>query len=178
MFVDSAVCFVWDTKPDFPTVHLERRVILADFADTDLTDVIHSRGWESLCDVLVICPSVLIQKFYSNMHGLDSSVPFFHTRVWGTHIIVTPELVSDVLHVLRVKHPDYPGCECLRIVSKYEMIFTFCEHPLIGVIVSLHHVSPLLKVLDSWTWWWLLFFTIFLTITLSQNLMLDFCFLC
>ena len=146
---------------------------------TSLTpNVIHSRGWESLCDVLVICPSVLIQKFYSNMHGLDSSVPFFHTRVWGTHIIVTPELVSDVLHVLRVKHPDYPGCECLRIVSKYEMIFTFCEHPLIGVIVSLHHVSRLLKVLDSWTWWWLLFFTIFLTITLSQNLMLDFCFLC
>ena len=28
-------------------VHSERRVILADFADTDLPDVIHSWGWES-----------------------------------------------------------------------------------------------------------------------------------
>ena len=44
-------------------VHSERRVILADFADTDLPTVIHSRGWESLCDVLVTCPSVLIQEF-------------------------------------------------------------------------------------------------------------------
>ena len=83
------------------------------------------------------------------MHGLDSSIPLFHTRVRGTHIIVTLELVFDVLRVPRVEYPDYPGCECLRIVSKYEMIFTFCEHPLIGVIVSLHHVSRLLKVLDS-----------------------------
>ena len=32
-------------------VHSERRVILADFADTDLPNVIHSRGWESLCDI-------------------------------------------------------------------------------------------------------------------------------
>ena len=41
-------------------VHLERQVILADFADTDLPTVIHSREWESLCDVLVTCPLVLI----------------------------------------------------------------------------------------------------------------------
>ena len=41
-------------------VHSEHRVILADFADTDLLDVIHNRGWESLCDVPVTCPSVLI----------------------------------------------------------------------------------------------------------------------
>ena len=110
-------------------VHLERRVILADFADTNLPDVIHSRGWESLCDVLVTCPSMLIQEFYSNMHGLDSLVPLFHTRVQGTRIVVTPELVSDVLHVLRVKHLDYPGCERLRTVSKDEMISAFCERP-------------------------------------------------
>ena len=36
--------------------HSERQVILSDFADTNL----HSRGWESLCDVPVICPLVLI----------------------------------------------------------------------------------------------------------------------
>ena len=98
-----------------------------DFADIDLPDVIHSRGWESLCDVLVTCPSVLIQEFYSNMHGLNSSVPLFHTRIRGTHIIVTPQLVADVLHVPRVEYPDYPGCERLRTVSKEEIIFAFCE---------------------------------------------------
>ena len=52
-------------------VHLERRVILADFADTDLPTVIHSRGWESLCDVPVTCPTILIQEFYFNMHGFE-----------------------------------------------------------------------------------------------------------
>ena len=61
------------------------------------------------------------------MHGLDSSVPLFHTHVRGTRIVVTPELVFDVLHVPRVKHPDYPGCEHLRIVSKDKMIYLFYE---------------------------------------------------
>ena len=84
-------------------VHLECRIILADFTDTDLPHVIHSRGWESLCDVPITCPSVLIQEFYSNMHGIDSSVSLFHTRIRGTRIVVTPELVSDVLRVPRVE---------------------------------------------------------------------------
>ena len=35
----------------------------------------------------------------------------------------------DVLRVLRVEHPDYPGCERLRTVSKDGMISTFCERP-------------------------------------------------
>ena len=34
-----------------------------------------------------------------------------------------------MLHVPRVERPDYPGCECLRTVSKDEMISTFCERP-------------------------------------------------
>ena len=63
------------------------------------------------------------------MHGLDSSVPLFHTCVQGMRIVVTPELVSDVLCVLRVKHPDYPECKRLRTVSKDEMISAFCECP-------------------------------------------------
>ena len=71
-------------------VYSKRLVILADFTDTNLPTVIHSRGWESLCDVSVTCPSVLIQEFYSNMHGFDFSVPLFSTRVRGTHIIVIP----------------------------------------------------------------------------------------
>ena len=36
--------------------------------------------------------------------------------------MVTPDIVSDVLHVLRVVHPDYPGYERLRTVSKDELI--------------------------------------------------------
>ena len=61
------------------------------------------------------------------MHGLDSSVPLFHTHVRGTRIVVTSELVSDVLYVPKVEHPNYLGYECLRTVSKDEMISTFCE---------------------------------------------------
>ena len=72
---------------------------------------------------------MLIQEFYSNMHGFDLSVPFFSTRVRGTRIVVTPQLVADVLHVPRVEHPNYPSCEHLRTMSKDEMISAFCEHP-------------------------------------------------
>ena len=63
------------------------------------------------------------------MYGLDYSVPSFITRVQGTRIVVTPDLVSDVLRVPRVKHPNYLGCERLRTMSKDELISTFCEHP-------------------------------------------------
>ena len=63
------------------------------------------------------------------MHGLDSSIPLFHTRVRGTRIVVTSELVSDMLYVPRVEHPDYHGCDHLRIVSKDELISSFCERP-------------------------------------------------
>ena len=81
------------------------------------------------------------------MHGLDPLVPLFHTRVRDTCIVVTPKLVSDVLCVLKIEHPNYPRCECLRTLSKDEMISARAF--LIGVIISLHHVRPLLKVLDS-----------------------------
>ena len=78
-------------------VHSEHQVILADFADTDLPTIIHSREWKSLCDVPVTCLLVLIQEFYSNMHEIDRSVPLFFICVRGTHIPVTPQLVADVL---------------------------------------------------------------------------------
>ena len=48
---------------------------------------------------------------------------------------------------------------------------------LLGVSICLHHVDLLLKVLDSWTWWWPLFCIRFLTITPLQSLVLDFCYL-
>ena len=57
------------------------------------------------------------------------SVPLFHTLVQGMCIVVTPELVSDVLHVPRVEHLDYLECERLRTVSKDEMISAFYERP-------------------------------------------------
>ena len=110
-------------------IHSECQVILSDFADTDLPSVIHSRGWESLCDVLVTCPLMLIQEFYSNMHGIARSVPLFFTRVRGTCIPVTPQLVADVLRVPRIEFPDYPSCECLRTMSRDELMSSFCERP-------------------------------------------------
>ena len=110
-------------------IHSERQVILADFADTDFPDVIHSRGWESLCDIPVTCPFVLIQEFSSNMHGIDCSIPLFFTCVRDTHIPVTPQLVVDVLWVPKVEFPDYPSCERLRTVSKDVLKFAFCERP-------------------------------------------------
>ena len=94
-------------------IHSERQVILSNFADTDFPSVIHSRGWESLCDVPVTCHLVLIQEFYSNMHEINHSVPLFFTCIQGTRILVTPQLVADVLQVPRIEFPDYPSCEHL-----------------------------------------------------------------
>ena len=62
-------------------IHSKRQVILSDFSDTDLPTVIHSRGWESLCDIPVSCPFMIIQEFYFNMHRFDYSIPHFINRV-------------------------------------------------------------------------------------------------
>ena len=63
------------------------------------------------------------------MHGFDFSVPHFITRVRGTRIVVTPDIVSDVLCVPRLEHSDYLGCDRLKTVSKDELFSSFCEHP-------------------------------------------------
>ena len=42
--------------------------------------------------------------------------------------MVTSDIVSEVLHVPRVEHPDYPSCECLRTMSKDELISALYEH--------------------------------------------------
>ena len=110
-------------------IHSECQVVLSDFTDTDLPSVIHSKGWESLCDISVTCPLVLIQEFYSNKHGIDHLVPLFFTRVRGTRIPVTPQLIADVLHVPKIEFPNYPSCEHLRTVSKDELMSSFCERP-------------------------------------------------
>ena len=61
------------------------------------------------------------------MHEIDTSVPHFFSCIRGTHIVVTPKIVTEVLHVPRVVHPDNPSCECLRTVSKDELLSRFCE---------------------------------------------------
>ena len=43
--------------------------------------------------------------------------------------MISPDIISEVLHVPRVEHPDYLGYEHLRTVSKEDMISAFCEHP-------------------------------------------------
>ena len=45
------------------------------------------------------------------------------------HIPVTPQLVADVLRVLRIEFPDYPSYEHLWTVSKDELMAAFCECP-------------------------------------------------
>ena len=99
------------------------------FADIDLPTVIHSREWESFCDEPVTFPFVSILEFYSNMHGIDRSIPHFVTRVEGISIPVTPHLVADVLRVPRIEFPNYPSCESLRTVSKNELMSAFYEWP-------------------------------------------------
>ena len=45
------------------------------------------------------------------------------------HIIVTLQLVADVLQVPKIEFLDYPSCERLRTVSKDELMSAFCERP-------------------------------------------------
>ena len=63
------------------------------------------------------------------MHRIDHSIPLFFIRVRGTHIPITPQLVANVLRVPRIEFPDYPSCQCLRTVSRDELLSSFCERP-------------------------------------------------
>ena len=108
---------------------MECQVILSDLSDTNLLIVIYSWDWESLCDISVTYPFVIIQEFYSNMHGFDYLVPHLVTHVQGTRIVVTPDIVSEVLHVPRVAHLDCPGYDRLRTMSKDELSSLFYETP-------------------------------------------------
>ena len=72
---------------------------------------------------------MFIQDFYSNIHSIDTFVPRFTMTFRGTRIIVTSNLISEVLHVPQVANPDYPGYDCLWIVSRDELLSHFCERP-------------------------------------------------
>ena len=47
----------------------------------------------------------------------------------STRIIVTSDIVSEVLHIPRVAHPDYPSYNRLRTMSKDELSSLFCATP-------------------------------------------------
>ena len=51
-------------------------------------------------------------------------------------MVVTPEIVSEVLHVPKVAHPNYPSCECLKTVSKDNSCLAFMRHFHLRVIVK------------------------------------------
>ena len=72
---------------------------------------------------------MFIQEFYSNMHANDTFVPQFATTFRDTRILVTPGLISKVLHVPKVAHPNYLSCERFRTVFRDELISHFCEKP-------------------------------------------------
>ena len=63
------------------------------------------------------------------MHGFDYSVPHFFSRVRGTCIVFTPQIVTNVLGVPKVEFLDYPGCNRLKTVSKDKLKSAFCECP-------------------------------------------------
>ena len=63
------------------------------------------------------------------MHEIDRSVPLFFTRVRGTRIPITPQLVADVLQVPRIEFPNYPSCEHLRTMSRDELMSAFYKRP-------------------------------------------------
>ena len=89
-------------------------------------------------------PGVLLQHARDRLFGTS----LFY-RVRGMRILITPQLVADVLHVPRIEFPDYPNCEHLKTVSRDELMSSFCERPTAWDERLLHHVDLLLKVLDS-----------------------------
>ena len=59
-FQDEKACQDFSENFSKHGIHSECHVILSEFSDTTLPTVIHSWGWESLCEILVSCPSVTI----------------------------------------------------------------------------------------------------------------------
>ena len=51
-------------------------------------------------------------------------------------MVVTPEIVSEVLHAPKVAHPNYPSSECLKTVSKDNSCLAFMRHLHLRVIVK------------------------------------------
>ena len=121
-FHDNKACKDFSEKFSQRGIHSECQVVLSDFSDTDLPIVIYNKGWESLCGIPVTCPSIIIREFYSNMHGFDYFVPQFITRIRGTRIAITLNLIFKVLHIPRVEFANYLGCEHHRTVQRKTLV--------------------------------------------------------
>ena len=89
---------------------------------------------------------MFIHDFYSNIHSIDTSVPRFATTFRGTSIVVTPDLISEVLHVPRVAHPDYPSYDRLRLCLEMSFYLTFVRRLPHGVGSKGPHAQALQKV--------------------------------
>ena len=126
-------------------IHPERRVILSNFADTPLPSVIRTRGKESLLKRPMRCPIVFIHEFDSNIHGIDTSVPRFATTFQGTRIVVTPDLISKVLHIPRVTHPNYPSVSVFKLYPETSFCLTFVRHLPYGVVSKTPYARALPK---------------------------------
>ena len=70
---------------------------------------------------------MFIQEFYSKIHAINTFIPLFTMVFRGTHIIVTLELISKVLHVPMVAHLDYPSHPRLFSISRDELTSYFYE---------------------------------------------------
>ena len=90
--------------------------------------------------------------------------------------MVTLDLVSDVLCVSMVNHLDYPSCDRLRIVSKDELIYSFCERPSDWGDRQFTSCTAFAKGPRFLNIVMTLFCILFLIITLLPSPVLDFCF--
>ena len=62
-------------------------------------------------------------------HCVYTGVLLQYTQYQGTRIVVTLDLIFEVLHVPQVAHPDYPGCERLQTASRDELLSHFYKTP-------------------------------------------------
>ena len=62
------------------------------------------------------------------MHGFDYSIPRFLTSVRGIRIELTPKLIFEVLHILRVSHLDYPSFLKMNLCLSLWNTFILGEH--------------------------------------------------
>ena len=61
------------------------------------------------------------------MHTIDTSVPRFTTVFQGTRIVITLELIFEVLRVSRVDRLDYPNYRHLSSISRDVLASLFGE---------------------------------------------------
>ena len=64
---------------------------------------------------------MFIQGFYSNIHAIDNSISQFITVFRCICNVVTSKLISEVLHVPKADHLDYPNHHHLFFISRVKL---------------------------------------------------------